>query len=233
MVCIRIYLLINAAYKMSFFSRGSHGRNKRGRRNWNRGPRRPRFSIHFDADPQELNQLFQARFFNWIGQGAVQPRPERHPFQPQHVPGIPVPPHVSLQPEVPNNNGWQEIVHPTVSQHRGWTDLSLPTPPSLVKPNVQISPAYSPVQSSHAIKRLKTESHHMHDKGKVDVAPSSPSSDSTKSVSSRMHLKGDCSHVISEIKPQGSTQPKVNLGKSKRDRNNKGKIYSQSGKYDF
>jgi hypothetical protein len=73
---------------MSFFSRGSHGRNNRGRGNWNRGPRRPRFSIHFDADPQELNQLFQAGFFNWIGQGVVQPRPERPPFHPQHVPGI-------------------------------------------------------------------------------------------------------------------------------------------------
>jgi hypothetical protein len=40
------------------------------------------FSIHFDADPQELNHLFQARFFNLIGQGVVQPRPERPPFQP-------------------------------------------------------------------------------------------------------------------------------------------------------
>jgi hypothetical protein len=85
-------LLIVVAYRMSFFSRGSHGRNNRGRGNWNRGPRRPRFSIHFDVDPQELNQLFQDGFFNWIGQGIVQPRPERPPFQPQHVPGIPVPP---------------------------------------------------------------------------------------------------------------------------------------------
>jgi hypothetical protein len=102
-------LLINAAYRMSFFSRGIHGRNNRGRGNWNRGPRRPRFSIHFDADPQELNHLFQDGFFNWIGQGVVQPRPERPPFQPQHVPGIPVPPHVSLQPEVPENDGWKRL----------------------------------------------------------------------------------------------------------------------------
>ena len=65
---------------MIFFSRGSHGRNNRGRGNWNRGPRRPKFSIHFDANPQELNQLFQAGFFNWIGQGIVQPRSERPPF---------------------------------------------------------------------------------------------------------------------------------------------------------
>jgi hypothetical protein len=45
-----------------------------------------------------------------------------------------------------------------------------------------------------------------------------------------MHLKDDCSHVISEIKPQVSTQPKANLENSKGDRSNKGKIASQSGK---
>jgi hypothetical protein len=54
-----------------------------------------------------------------------------------------------------------------------------------------------------------------------------------------MHLRDDCSHVISEIKPKGSTQPKGsthpkdNLGSSKGDNNNKGKIGSQSGKYGF
>ena len=85
---------------MRFFIRVNHGRGNRGRGNWNRGPRRPRFLIHFDVDPQELNQLFQAGFFNWIGQGVVQHRPERPPFQPHHVHGIPVPPHISLQHEV-------------------------------------------------------------------------------------------------------------------------------------
>jgi hypothetical protein len=73
----------------------------------------------------------------------------------------------------------------------------------------------------------------VHEKGKDGVAPSSPSSDSVKSVSSRMHLRDDCSHVISEIKPQGSTQPKVISGKSRGDSNSKGKIVSQSGKYGF
>ena len=73
----------------------------------------------------------------------------------------------------------------------------------------------------------------MHDKGKVVATPSSPSSDSTKFVSSCMHLRDECSHVVSEIKPQGSTQPKANLGKSKGDSSNKGKIASQSGKYGF
>jgi hypothetical protein len=104
---------------MSFFSRGSHGRGNRGRGNWNQGPRRPRFSIHFDDDSQELGQLFKVGFFNWIGQGVFQPRPKRPPFQVLQAPGISVPPHVSLQPKVPENDGWQEIVHSTVSQHHG------------------------------------------------------------------------------------------------------------------
>jgi hypothetical protein len=105
---------------MSFFSRGSHDRGNRGRGNWNRGPRRPRFSIHFDVDSKELGQLFQAGFFNWIRQGVVvQPRPIRPPFQAPQSPGVPVHPHVSLQPEVLENDRWQEIVHPVVSQPRG------------------------------------------------------------------------------------------------------------------
>ena len=173
------------------------------------GPRRPRFSIHFDANSPELSQLFQARFFNWIGQGVVQPRPGRPPFQAPHVPGIAVPPHVSLQPEVPENEKWKEIVHPTVSQHRGWPNLSLPTPPP-VNQIVQVSPAHSLVHSSHALKRLKTEAHHAPDKGKSNVSPSSPSNDSAKSMLSCMHMRDDFSHVISEIRPKGSTQPKAN-----------------------
>jgi hypothetical protein len=218
---------------MSFFSRGIHGRNNMGRGNWNRGPRRPRFLIHFDAYPQELNHLFQVGFFNWIGQGVVQPRLERPPCQPQHVLGILFLPHISLQLEVPENDEGQEIVHPAISQHRGWPNLSLPTPPPSVNPIIQISSAHSPVQSSHTSKRIKIEAHHAHDKGKFVVAPSSPSSDSAKSVSSHMHLRDDCSHVISDIKPKGSTHPKANSDKSKGDNNNKGKIASQSGKYGF
>ena len=148
---------------MRFFSRGIHGRGNRGRGNWNRGPRRPRFSIHFDADSQELGQLFQAGFLNWNGKGVVQPRPERPPFQPPQVPSISVPPHVSLQPEVPENDTWQDIVHPTLSQHRGWPNLSLPAPPP-IKQIFKDAPVHSPIQYSHASKRLKIEAHHAPDK---------------------------------------------------------------------
>jgi hypothetical protein len=176
--------------------------------------------------------LFHAGFFNWIGQGIVQPRPGRPPFQAQQAPSIPVPPHVSLQPEVPENDGWQEIVHPAVSQHRGWTNLSLPPPPP-VNPIVQAAPNHSPVKSSHASKRLKTESHHALDKGKSVVAPSSPSNDSDKYVSSRMHLRDDCSHMISEIKPKGSAQPKENSGKSRGDTGTKEGLHHRLGNMAF
>jgi hypothetical protein len=70
---LRALLLMNCCYGMIFFSRGSNGRNNRGEGSWNRGHRRPRFSIHFDIDPQELNQLFQVGIFNWIGHGIMHP----------------------------------------------------------------------------------------------------------------------------------------------------------------
>jgi hypothetical protein len=73
----------------------------------------------------------------------------------------------------------------------------------------------------------------MHDKGKIVSSPSFPSSGSAKSVSSHMHLRDDCPHVISEIKLEGSTQSKANSRNSNGDRKNKGKIASQSDKYDF
>ena len=119
------------------------------------------------------------------------------------APSIPVPPHVSLQPKVPENNRWKEIVHPVVSQHRGWPNFSLPYPPPKNQ-IVQVAPTHSPVQSSHASKRLKTEAHHALDKGKATAAPFSPSNGSNKSLSSRMHLRDNCSHVINKIRPKGS-----------------------------
>jgi hypothetical protein len=48
-----------------------------------------------------------------------------------------------------------------------------------------------------------------------------------------MYLRDDFSHVINEIRPKGSVQPKENSGKSKGDNNNQGNIASQSGKYGF
>jgi hypothetical protein len=73
---------------------------------------------------------------------------------------------------------------------------------------------------------LKTEAHHDPDKGKAVATPSSPSNDSAKSVSSHMHLRDYYSHVINEIRPKGSIQPKANSERSKGENNNKGKIAS-------
>jgi hypothetical protein len=176
--------------------------------------------------------LFHVGFFNWIGKGIVQPRPERSPFQAPQAPSIPVPPHVSLHPEFPENDGWEEIVHPTISQHDSWPNLTLPSPPPL-NPIVQASPNHSSVQSSHASKILNTEAHHAFDKGKYYASPSSPSNDSDKSMSSWMHLRDDFSHVINEINPTGSTHTKVNLGKSRVDNNNQGRVASHTRKYGF
>jgi hypothetical protein len=89
------------------------------------------------------------------------------------------------------------------------------------------------VKSSHVSKRLKTKAHHALDKGKATAAPSSPSNGSDKSVSSQMHLRDNCSHVIIEIRPKGSSQPKENSGKSRGDNNNQGRVALQTGKYGF
>jgi hypothetical protein len=86
---------------------------------------------------------------------------------------------------------------------------------------------------SYSNKRLKTEAHYAPVKGKATTAPSSPSNDFDKSVSSHMKWRDDCSHVINEIRPKGSTQPKENSESLKGDNNNKGKIASQTGKYGF
>jgi hypothetical protein len=112
------------------------------------GHRRPRFSIHFDVDPHDLNQLFQDSFFNLVGHGILHPRPKRPPFQPhQKKIGIHVPPHVSMQPEPPANDGWQDIVHQPTAHHHGFpiVSLSLPPPPSLKNPNPQADHFVSPL----------------------------------------------------------------------------------------
>jgi hypothetical protein len=71
------------------------------------------------------------------------------------------------------------------------------------------------------------------DKGKAIASPSSPSNGSDKSVSSQMHLKDDCFHVINDIRPKGLAKSKEKSWKSKGDRSNQGNIAYQSGKYGF
>jgi hypothetical protein len=92
---------------MSLFSRGqwwkrNKGRGRRPNDFW--GNKRLHFSIHFDDDSKEFNKLLQTGFLNLAGQGDFQPRPppEIPPIQPHLIiSGIPIPPHVSLPPEIP------------------------------------------------------------------------------------------------------------------------------------
>jgi hypothetical protein len=171
----------------------------------------------------------------------MQPIPERPPFHPrQNFSGIHVPPHVSMQPEPPANDGWQEIVHQPVAHHHGWPTVSfpLPPPPPPINPNGQVDRVVSPVQSSHARKRLKSVIPEPKlDKGKEVANPSKYSKDSSESVSSHLHLKDDCSHVISAIHPQGSHQLKVvahdKSEKGSRESNSEKRQNASHNKYGF
>jgi hypothetical protein len=88
--------------------------------------------------------------------------------------------------------------------------------------------------SPHTSKRLKNDiPQPVQDKGKAMVSPCSPSTESSNSVSSCLHLKYDCSHVINEIQPQGSNQPRATQEKSVGDNSEKRKYALQSNKYGF
>jgi hypothetical protein len=201
---------------MSFFSRGNNdiganrGANRDKGNNWKRSHKRPQFSIHFDADPQELNQLFQAGFFNIVGQGILKPIPKMPPFQPsQNFFGIHVPHHVSMNLEPLANDGWQEIVHQLVVHHHCWPTMLMPLPysPLPINTNAEDDCVVSLVQSSHARKRLKTDIPKPDlDKGKGVANPSKSSKDSSESMSSHLHLKDSFSHIISEIIPHAPNQ---------------------------
>jgi hypothetical protein len=62
------------------------------------------------------------------------PRPKIPPYQPRpSLSNVCVPAHVSLQPEVPINDGWHDVVHQPAIHHDGWpiVSLSFPPPPPL------------------------------------------------------------------------------------------------------
>jgi hypothetical protein len=85
----------------------------------------------------------------------------------------------------------------------------LPHPLPPINPNTQVDHVVSPVQFSHARKRVTDDVLKLEiDKGKGVATPSKSSKDSSESVSSHLHLKDNCSHVISVVHPQGSHQLK-------------------------
>ena len=63
-----------------------------------------------------------------------------------------------MQPEPPINDGWKDIFYKPISHHHGWPIVSFPLPPPRPpkNKNAQVDHIVSPMQSSHASKRLET-----------------------------------------------------------------------------
>jgi hypothetical protein len=104
-----------------------------------------------------------------------------------------------MQGKPPTNDGWKEIIQQPAAHHNGWPTVSLPLSPYPLpkNPNAQADHVVSPVQSSHASKRIKTDVPKPKlDKGKGVATPSKSSKDSYESMSSHLHLKENFSHVI-------------------------------------
>jgi hypothetical protein len=115
------------------------------------------------------------------------------------------------------------------AHHHGWPTISLPfpPPPPPFNPNSQVNCVASPIQSSHASKRLKIAIPKPKlDKGKGAANSSKSPKDSSESVSSHLNLKYSFSHFISAIQPQGSNQLKV----VSHDKSEKGSKESNSEK---
>jgi hypothetical protein len=87
---LMFYLLLYSYSDLVFmlidelFQSGNNKDNRGNRGNWNRGqqdgwPRgrnkRLRFSVHFDVDSEEFNQLLQTGLINLAGQGYFNPPP--------------------------------------------------------------------------------------------------------------------------------------------------------------
>jgi hypothetical protein len=69
----------------------------------------------------------------------------------------------------------EEVVHQPTVHHHGWptTSLPLPPPPPLLNQNAKIDHFVSPIQSSHASKRIKNVIPMLEvDKGKRVANPS-------------------------------------------------------------
>jgi len=80
-----------------------------------RGKKILQFSINFDVDSEEFNQLLQIGFLKLAGKISFQPSPppEGPPLRPHtSIFVITVQPHVSLPHEIPTNYGWNDVVSP-------------------------------------------------------------------------------------------------------------------------
>jgi hypothetical protein len=146
---------------------GQRGRNKR-----------MRFSIHFDANSEEFNQLVQTGYLNLVGHPALPP--------PQAPIAPPLQPHPSIvdfpePPMQPTNDGWENIPANPPSGIVHWPDVPLPPPPPMHSmPHVAYAASMAHfVQVPRNYKALPLEP--QLDKGKQPA--NSPSSDSSEASS--------------------------------------------------
>jgi hypothetical protein len=98
-----------------------------------------RFSIHFDTNSKEFNQLVQTDYLNLVGHPALPP--------PQAPPAPPLQPHPSIvdfpkPPMQPTNDGWENIYANPPSDIARWPDNPFPPPPPMhYMPHVTSSPS--------------------------------------------------------------------------------------------
>jgi hypothetical protein len=60
-----------------------------------------------------------------------------------------------MQPEIPTNDGWNEVVHDPQPHFNGWPTVSLPLPPP--PPKQPLQPAIS--MASHALSHQQPKNH--------------------------------------------------------------------------
>jgi hypothetical protein len=82
-------------------------------------------------------------------------------------------------------------------------------------------------------KRLKIEAYYASVKKKAATAPSAYSDNCGKSVSSHLHWKDNCSHMINKMRLKDSTHPKASSEGLKDDSINKGRLPHKLKKYGF
>jgi hypothetical protein len=65
---------------------------------------------------------------------------------------------VSLPPEIPTNDGWNDVVNPPQNQVQGWPKVSFPLPPPPPKwSSLHIASEASHAHSTQPLKKLKSQ----------------------------------------------------------------------------
>jgi hypothetical protein len=134
----------------------------------------------------------------------------------------------------------QDIVHSPVVHHHGWPTVSLPfpPPPPLNQHAPQIDHVTSPIQSSHARKRLKTTIHEpMSSKGKKKSLIPNHLITPLSQFTSHAQQINEPSPSLSEVQPHASNQPLTDkahsTNKARRSTSSEKRQIASHSKYGF